>query len=246
MKKNSTIYCARGGGRTMKRLVTLAATVLLSTFALSAETYGALASPGTYYGTGNSNTGWTISTTGNLELGLGGLLRFLGPLSQTGHVYTAPSGPTTVSGQTGSAWGFDFSANTGLGGSSKTLTAYDFRLLIKDISTGATFDTNFIDESTLESNFHGFSHPTTGVAANQGFQDSTSLHYFGSGTPLFYNMNAPDLYRITLAANDHGSTNLAGSVSIDVQVTPEPGTWLMLGTGLTAIGVMRRRSMLRN
>jgi hypothetical protein len=230
----------------MKRLVTLAATILLSTFSLSAETYGALAAPGTYYGTGNSNTGWTIFTNGNLELGLGGLLRFVGPLSQTLNVYTAPSGPTTVSGHTGSAWGFDFSANTGLAGSTKTFADYDFSLLIQDITTSTQQGSGFVSEPVLEASLHGFYHPSTGVNPNQGFQDSTSLHYLGSGAPLFYDMNAPDLYRITLSANDTGTTTSAGSVSIDVQVTPEPGTWLMLGTGLTAIGVMRRRSMLRN
>jgi hypothetical protein len=245
MKENSTIYYAKGGGRTMKRLVTLAATILLSTFALSAETtYGGLASPpGTYYGTGNSNTGWTVSTNGNLELGLGGLLRFLGPLSQTLNVYTAPAGPTTVSGQTGSAWGFDFSANTGLAGSTKTLTDYDFRLLILDTTTTKSYNSGFVSAASLETTFHGFSHPSN---ASQGFQDATSLHYFGSGAPLFYDINAPDLYRITLSANDAGTSNPAGSVSIDVQVTPEPGTWLMLGTGLAALGMMRRRSLLRN
>ncbi len=231
----------------MKRLVILAATILLSTFALSAETYGALASPpGTYYGTGNSNTGWTVSTNGNLELGLGGLLRFVGPLSQTFNVYTAPAGPTAVPGSTGSAWGFDFSANTGLLSSTKTLADYDFSLLIQDVTTTKSYDSGFVSAAALETTFHGFSHPSTGVNADQGFQDATSLHYFGSGAPLFYDINALDLYRITLSANDTGTNHSAGSVSIDVQVTPEPGTWLMLGTGLTAIGVLRRRSLLRN
>lgn len=230
----------------MKKLLVLTSTILLSALALSAETYGGLANPpGTYYGAGNSNTGWTVNTSGNLELGLGGLLRYVGPLAQAGHLYVAPNGPTTVAGKTGSAWGFDFSANTGIGGSAATLTDYDFKIRIADVTAGTAFDTGYLSEAALESAFHGFSHPSSGVAANQGFQDATSLHYFGTGAPLFYNIDATDLYHITLSARDHSAQPAETSVAIDVQVTPEPGTWLMLGTGLTALGLMRRRSLLR-
>ena len=244
----------------MKKLLVLTSTILLSALALSAETYGPLANPpGTYYGAGNSNTGWTVNTSGNLELGLGGLLRYVGPLAQAGHLYVAPNGPTTVSGKTGSAWGFDFSANTNVlqALNAPTLANYDFTFSIADITKGT-----LLTPIPLAA-FGALSHPTglgscpalpapptpgCGVNANQGFQDASSLHYL-IGKPandiLQYNTDDGDLYRITLSANNAGTNVSAGSVSIDVQVAPEPATWLMLGTGLTAFGLMRRRSLLR-
>ena len=244
----------------MKKLLVLTSTILLSALALSAETYGGLANgPGTYYGTGNTNTGWTVSTNGNLELGLGGLLRYLGPLGQAGHVYYAPNGLTTVAGHTGSAWGFDFSANTNVlqAAGAPTLANYDFTFSIADVTKGT-----LLAPIPLAA-FGALSHPTglgscpalpapptpgCGVNADQGFQDASSLHYL-IGKPanalLQYNTDDGDLYRITLTANNAVGGGEAGSVSIDVQVAPEPGTWLMFGTGLTALGLMRRRSLLR-
>src|SRR3954464_13331481 len=64
--------------------------------------------PGVYFGSGNSNTHFTISTTGSVELGLSAITRFVGPVVPAGNEYDVATGATSVSGKTGSAWGFVF------------------------------------------------------------------------------------------------------------------------------------------
>ena len=130
----------------MARKICVLFILALSLLAFSAQgaiTYGGLvAPPGTYYGSGNSNTGWTVFKDDNgLELGLRAHLRFIGDATSVGSEYYVPTGATTVPGKTGSAWGFAFSANTNFDGTSgNEVDDYDFNLTITDLNTLATLD----------------------------------------------------------------------------------------------------------
>lgn len=207
-------------------------------FAVFSAQAGSLVDPpGVYYGAGNPNSGWTVTTNGNLELGLTAFERFTGPITQIGDQYYADAGATTVPGKTGSDWGFAFSANTDVsGGSGKTRSDYLFNLTILNLNTLASisFDPTLIPDNALY--------------GSTGFQNAESLHFGFLAVPLGYDINAAHTYRIALSATPNGnfiSVPLASSVSIDVNVgqepVPEPATVLLSALGLGLVVLLHRR-----
>ncbi len=99
-----------------------------------------------YFGDGNLPTNFNTAVDGNVELGLkvhyrqGYDILPTSTDSQGNATYNAPAGMQVVDPAHGvssananrAAWNFDFSVNTGLGGSAKTLADYDFRITIAD------------------------------------------------------------------------------------------------------------------
>lgn len=230
------------GGSFMKKSLTFvlgcfAASLMIGTATGATLSYGALAAPGTYFGTGNPNTGWTISTdtTNNLELGLGAFERFTAVTNQVNSVYYEPVGPTTQPGRTGSYWGFKFSVNTNVDGTGSAIVGdYNYNLSISDLttSTNVSFDPTLLPDNSL--------------SGTSGFQNAESLHFSFLATPLAYDMNAADTYRIILSATPRSGLYAENSVSIDVVTqTPEPGTSSMVvfgaGTAFVVLGLRRRR-----
>jgi hypothetical protein len=191
----------------------------------------------------------TDSVSG-LELGLGALIRYespvapVAPLSTEDADYYVPAGASTSPyAQAGSsAWGFDYSVNTQAGGvGTADVSDYTYSLSITDLTVGATFTGGEFDPSQLPDNAtYGQPGPIT------GFQNAEAL-YFGtaSGPPQAgYDINATDTYQITLTATPTAVGGTAESVSIDViAVTPEPQTWLLIGSGLLCVIAVRRRSI---
>ena len=210
--------------------------------------------PGVYFGTGNSNSGFTVSTTGSVELGLSAITRFLGPITPTGNTYNVPTGPTSVSGKSGSAWGFVFSVNLNADGNgTRNLSDITTKLSLNDVGLGTT---GYFDVSTIFDNSvygaGGVCSPAILCGPNTGFfafQNSEALSFAGVAAALGdsgYNMNADDTYIFTLQAFGRDG-DLLGTDTINVVAgksatpVPEPITLSLFGAGFAGAVAMRRR-----
>ena len=212
-----------------------------------------LAAPGVYYGTGNQNTGFTVDQSGSVEIGLEAIQRYIGPYTPTGSTYDVPTGATTVSGKSGSAWGFTFSVNLNADGNG-TLNLSDIttQLSLTDVANGTTgsFDLLGIPDNTLYGS-GGKCSPQSAcgsLSSYYAFQNSETLSFASIaaalGDPAF-NLNANDTYDFSLGVYD-GNTQLA-SQAITVVAgkgatpVPEPVTISLFGAGLLGAVAARRR-----
>src|SRR5262245_24945400 len=73
-------------------MIALSGTIGAAQAAPVYDTLGPLAGPGTYFGTGNPNINWAVTTTPYAELGLQALIRYVGPVAPVLGVYTVPTG----------------------------------------------------------------------------------------------------------------------------------------------------------
>jgi hypothetical protein len=175
-------------------------------------------------GSGNLPTNYNTSVDAKTDIELGLKIHYrqgddILPTSVdadgTAH-YVVPDGTQVIDPAHGvtsaapnrAAWNFDFSVNTGLDGSTKTLDAFDFRIIIKsgDGETG-TFDLQHLGPG----NTPWVNSPATGGFTDddgpnpQLSQNSVNLG-FAFMTAIFGGdaLNAGETYDITLQAFDHG------------------------------------------
>lgn len=182
-------------------------------------------------GSGNLPTNYNISTDTKTDIELGLKIHYrqgndITPTSVdsdgTAH-YVVPDGPQVIDPAHGvssanasrAAWSFDFSVNTGLDGSTKTLDNFDFRIRIADDDGNV----QAFDLQHVASGFTPWVNVTTGAGATLGSfgsgnedgpdpqlsQDSVNMGFtflqaaFGPDA-----MSAGEHYDILLQAFDHG------------------------------------------
>jgi hypothetical protein len=210
--------------------------------------------PGVYYGTGNSNSDFAVSTTGSVELGLSAITRFIGPIVPALGTYDVPTGATGVAGKTGSAWGFVFSVDLNADGKgTQNLSTITTRLTLNDVGLGKS---GFFDPLAIPDNAEfgagGVCSPAFLCGASSGFyafQNSEALSFAAVAAALGdpgYNINANDTYVFTLQAFNSNAA-LLGSDTITVVAgkgatpIPEPVTLSLFGAGFAGIAALRRR-----
>ena len=170
-------------------------------------------------GSGTSNGHFAVDTEANgVELGLRASIRYVGPITPTGNLYTAPVG--LASG--GALWNFEFSVNPGSWVGTHSL------LTITGPSGVLAFDPTLIGDNT----------PLGGP-----FDQNSEICPSFPGAPLNFNPFASGIYTFDLKLFSRDNVQL-GEVSIQVNAVPEPSTWAMLILGFAGIGFMayRRKS----
>ncbi len=213
--------------------------------------------PGVYFGSGNSNSNFTVSTTGSVELGLSAITRFVGPVVPTGDTYNVPTGATAVPTKIGSVWGFVFSVNLNADGNgTHNLSNITTKLTLNDVGLGTTgfFDVLAIPDNSVYG-AGGVCSPAILCGASSNFfaaQNSEALSFAAVAAALGdsgYNMNADDTYIFTLEAFNVDHV-LLGTDTINVvagkgAAVPEPVTLSLFGAGFAGLAVLRRRKKAR-
>ena len=216
--------------RSLQIASTFAALALASmtSHATGVASYGNIAAPGVYFGTGNVNGDWTINTGNAGELALRAKVRFGPTLDGTSGTYFADAGNDPSTSSYRAKWNFEYSVN------STGKTGYSYWLGVdNDLSAATNF--SFINLS----NISGFlSQPPTGFT---GFQDSSNIG-FGNTPGGPYNINSDGIYSFVLQARRNNEI-VVDSVRINVQVgpIPEPETYALMVAGLGFMAFVARR-----
>ena len=207
-----------------------------------------LAPPGVYFGSGNVNAHFVTNTAFNMELGLGTVKRYLGPVTPDAGTadYHVLTGTTSVAGKTGTDWGFVYSLNTNVNGMGlMTLANIIASLCIQDVGLGTS---SCFNPLAVPDNAHATSSPLTTAQNSEALQFSNSnspvdTRYFSPG----FDINANNTYVFTLSARDSVSNQLLNSVQMtDIAGTgaasgvPVPGSLALLGLGLLGLGFVYR------
>jgi hypothetical protein len=204
----------------------------------------ALASPGVYFGTGNSNSGFTVDTANNVEIGLSAIIRHQTAINSPGNLYEVPLG--NYSGG-GSAWGVDFSIDLQVPGGSTTLTLGQIDAVITVTDEGTGFSqtvTNFLGGLPDNTCYNGSVDATCTSPTDYAVQNSEPGSLFQALGDTNFNDQISDTYDISIAvygcAAAGCTTDLLASDSIQVQA-PEPNSLAIFGAGLLGLGYLWRR-----
>jgi hypothetical protein len=222
------------------------------------------------YGTGNTNGNtWSVDQESpiGLELALRAHTRFPAPLNDFPNDGIGDYGGFPAGGFNGggsSSWNFDWSVNSNYNTNGGVLNLYTYTLsLDTDPTAGVTLQSigidpvNFCPGSPVNDSAQGTNatpqsggtvYPncgayTSGLATNNLVQNSWRYAFFPS---VPFDPNTPGVYTIDLKAfyaSGLSAGQLAGEVSINVDVTPEPATLGFLGAGLAVLALVSRRCL---
>lgn len=198
--------------------------------------------PGVYFGSGNVNANFVTNDVSSIELGLGTVRRYIGPVAPDPSTsdYHVLTGFTGVAGKTGTDWGFVFSINTDYNASSSlTLADITASLCAQDVGLGTT---NCFDPLAI---------PDNALSGATGAQNSEALQFLDVLLPDTrfidpgFLINADDTYIFTLSVFNGDKTLLDSVQMTDIAGTgapvPEPVTISLFGAGLFGAAAMRRR-----
>ena len=199
----------------------------ISSHAVGVASYGNIAAPGVYFGSGNVNGNYTINTGDAGELALRAKVRFGPTIDGTSGTYFADAGNDPSTSAYRAKWNFEYSVN------STGKTGYTYWLGV-DNDLSAASNLTFTNLSLIS----GFlSQPPSGFT---GFQDSSNIGFTttpgGQG-----NINANGIYTFVLQARRDGQ--VVDSVNMNVQVgpIPEPETYALMAAGLGLMAFVARR-----
>ncbi|MEM6583206.1 MAG: PEP-CTERM sorting domain-containing protein [Pseudomonadota bacterium] len=243
----------------IKRL-TLSTTLLVSAAVYSNFAAAGMITPDIIFGTGNSNRGFTVETSGSLELGIRAKLRY-GPTGQPNDeigvgIIENPSGTYFFDSNEADApadramWNYDWSINSNVDGNGSNLDAWVFTLLVDDnptaainfvpydpvglISTGAYLGNN----STPNGGGMFFADPTSDLASNNVAQNSVNYGFL-PGFPL-----GDGEFALQLQAMAPGGPIISTSINVIVRpggAVPVPGVMALMMAGFVGLALSRRR-----
>ena len=205
-----------------------AGAVALSGPAQATIQYDANVSNGVFFGTGNPNGGWTVSTDNNVEIGLraknyGGSL--IAPETGTG-IYDTTTG-ISPSKASRAFWSWEFSIeNLAPGGS---LAGDKGLLTITNAAAGTTITFDVL--SVLPDNA-----PVNSTTVQQNSENMM----FAGISPPGYNPWYGSSYTFSLVVEDANGSVL-GTDAITVNAVPEPVSLALFGIGLVGLGMARSR-----
>jgi hypothetical protein len=179
--------------------------------------------PGVFFGTGNFNTHYAVTTDDGVEIGLKSKIRgdATDSIVPVGDVYSIGLG-NKVS--------FDFSVNPNVGGSLVDLSDATALLTIVNEGTGQSFS---FDPSAIGDD----------TRAAGGYQNSEQLAFF----PVGFTTTSNFTYDVTLSLSNVGANHDAFSTTNIIKVgngdaVPEPMTWALMLVGFGGIGATLRRA----